>query len=155
MQLSQRAIKAIFQAALLAGTLDGLAAVLKYMADTGKDPMNVFRFIASGVFGAKAFAGGTTMGLWGVFFHYLIATGWTVIFFVAYPRIKLLSNNNYIIGLSYGIFVWLIMNLVVLPLSKVPPLPMDMAKVIIGMVILMICIGLPISLIISNYNKAR
>lgn len=98
MKLSQIGIKTIFRAALLAGTLDGLAAALKYIVDTGKDPMNVFRFIASGVFGSKDFEGGITMGLWGIFFHYLIATGWTVLFFIAYPRIKPLSRNKYITG---------------------------------------------------------
>jgi hypothetical protein len=154
MPLSPLAVSTIFRAAVLAGTLDGLAAALKYIADTGKDPMNVFRFIASGIFGAKAFEGGTAMGLWGIFFHYLIATGWTVLFFVLYPRIQLLSRNKYIAGLSYGIFVWLMMNLVVLPLSKVPPLIMNSESIIIGMVVLMTCIGLPISIIVNrHYTK--
>jgi len=151
MKLSQIGIKTIFRAALLAGTLDGLAAVLMYVIDTGKDPMNIFRFIASGVFGSKAFEGGITMGLWGIFFHYLIATGWTVLFFIAYPRIKPLSRNKYITGLSYGIIVWFIMNLVVLPLSNVPPLTMNRESILIGMIVLMTCIGLPISIIVSRH----
>jgi hypothetical protein len=151
MPLSPLAVRTIFRATLLAGTLDGLAAAVKYVANTGKDPMNVFRFIASGVFGPKAFVGGITMGLWGIFFHYLIATGWVVLFFVVYPRIKLLSRNKYITGLSYGIIVWVTMNLVVLPLSNVPPLVMNSESIIIGMIILMTCIGLPISIIVNRH----
>lgn len=155
MSLQQSAIKTIVKTGLLAGTLDGLAAVLLYSIPSGKDPLNVFRFIASGVFGKEAFAGGVPMAMWGVFFHYIIATGWTVLFFVAYPRVAILSKNKIVTGSLYGIFVWLMMNLVVVPLSNVPMRGnREVSSIIVGMAVLILCIGLPITWIISKYyNK--
>ena len=39
--------------------------------------------VARGAFGREeAFAGGNTMVIWGVIFHYFIAFSWTILFFV-------------------------------------------------------------------------
>jgi hypothetical protein len=144
-------LKAIMVAGLVAGTLDGLAAALLYVIRTGKDPLNVFRFIASGVFGIEAFTGGVPMALWGIFFHFVIATGWALLFFSVYTRLALLGKNKFISGVGYGVFVWLMMNLVVVPLSKVQTLPMTLNGVLTGMVVLMLCIGLPIAFLAGRF----
>ena len=71
---------------LLAGTLDILAAVIRYTIRTGNSPVRLLEFIASAVFGREeAFSGNAMMGIWGLFFHYLIAFTWTIVFFLAYP----------------------------------------------------------------------
>ena len=141
-------------AGLVAGTLDGLAAALLYVIKSGKDPLNVYRFIASGVFGKDAFAGGVPMALWGIFFHYVIATGWALLFFATYPRLAILGSKKVISGIGYGLFVWLMMNLVVVPLSNVQSGPMTINGVITGILVLMLCIGLPISFLAGKfYNK--
>lgn len=153
--LPRNSLKPVLQAGLLAGTLDGLAAAIIYLIRTGKDPLNVYRFIASGVFGAKAFTGGVSMALWGIFFHYCIATGWTIVFFIAYPRISLLRKSIFATSIFYGIFVWVLMNLVVIPLSHVPVRgPMDISSVITGIVILIVCIGLPITWMASKFYRS-
>jgi len=56
----------IFKAGLLVGTLDILAALFHYYISTHKNPLNVFKYIASGVFGKKAFTSGSSMITWGV-----------------------------------------------------------------------------------------
>ena len=156
MSLKPGAVKTIFLIGLVAGTLDGLAAVLMYSIPTGKDPMNVFRYIASGVFGKEAFSGGVPMAIWGILFHYIIAIGWSVLFFMAYPRLSILSKNKFMVAAAYGIFVWLMMNLIVLPLSDVPGGgPKDFASITKGIVVLMFCIGLPISFMTSRYYSAN
>ncbi len=147
----QKPFKTIALTGFLAGTLDGAAAVLQYVISGGQDPKSVFMYIASGVFGREAFSGGAAMAWWGIFFHYGIALSWTALFFFVYPRFTLLSRNRFISGLAYGVFVWLAMNLMVLPLSNVPPLRFDIARAFLGTVILMFCVGLPISLITSKY----
>jgi hypothetical protein len=152
MQYSKSSFKTIIQTGLLAGTLDGLAAALLYSIPTGKDPLNVYRFVASGVFGKEAFTGGVAMGLVGILFHYGIAMGWTVLFFLVYPRVAILSKNKIVTGIFYGVFVWVMMNMVVLPLSNVPMSgEREVTDIIKGMVVLMICIGLPISWMISKH----
>lgn len=96
-----------------------------------------------------------TMALWGGCFHYVIALGWTVFFFSIYPKIPILDRNKYLTGLAYGLFVWLVMNLVVLPLSNVNRAPFDFMRAIQGIAILMACAGLPIALVVGKYYRAR
>ena len=145
--------KAIALAWFLAGTLDGTAAAVNFMIATGGDPIRVFQFIASGVFGREAFSGGMVMALWGGFFHYVIALSWTIFFFLLYPKIPLLARNKYLTGLTYGLFVWLAMNFVVLPLSNVNRSPFDLMRAIQAILILMVCVGLPISLVVGKYYR--
>lgn len=154
MQQTKR-FNAIALAGLVAGTLDGLAAALLYVIRTGKNPIAVFRFIASGVFGQEALSGGVGMGLIGIAFHFIIAMGWTILFFMASSRISLLLKYWIVSGIFYGLFVWLMMNLVVLPLSRVPALPMTLSGVIIGVSVLVVCIGLPIAFLTQRFYRSQ
>lgn len=147
------AAKTILLAGLVAGVLDILAAIISYYIRTQKEPTKLFQFIASGVFGKDAFTGGTTMVLLGLLFHLILAYIFAIVFYLIYPKIKLLSKNRIITGLVYGVIVWVIMNLVVLPLSNTPKLPFDAKQAAIGMAILMVCIGLPISLIVHKHYR--
>lgn len=147
---SKNLLKAILIAGLIVGTLDGLAAITSSYIQREVTPDRVFRFVASGVFGKDAFEGGTPMALLGLLFHFIVATGWTALFFLAYPKIKFLSWNKYIIGIAYGIFVLFAMNTVVVPLSNVPnpsPGTIHLPQLFIHMFI----VGLPISLLASRY----
>ncbi|HVE60655.1 MAG TPA: hypothetical protein VNA26_02470, partial [Chitinophagaceae bacterium] len=77
----------ILKAGLLVGTLDILAAFLDYYISTNKNPLNVFTFIASGVFGKKAFTGGSSMIILGAVFHFIIALAFTLFFFYRFPDV--------------------------------------------------------------------
>ena len=152
----QSAAATIFITGLVAGTLDIIAACTQYYINTGKAPGNVLRYVASGVFGwDKAKTGGVPMALWGLFFHYVIAFGLTIFFFWLFPKVKLLSKNLIVTGLVYGIFAWIVTTRIIVPLSNTPPSPFDLKKSIIAITILMFCIGLPISLLIGRYYKAK
>jgi len=149
-----RAFPMILLAGLTAGTLDIVAACTQYYIKTGKGPGGVLRYIASAVFGKEAFAGGMTMAAWGLLFHYIIAFLFTLFFFWIYPKLNLGKWNKVVTGLVYGIFVWLVMNLVVVRLVMGPH-PIVLKNAAIAMAILMVCIGLPISLIIGSYYSKR
>ncbi|MBI5472532.1 MAG: dihydrofolate reductase, partial [Ignavibacteriae bacterium] len=149
------AFRTVVLAGLLAGTLDGIAASVKFIIATGRNPIRVFVFIASGVFGEDAFSAGNLVALWGVAFHYVIALGWALIFFLLYPRIKFLSRAKIISGVAYGFVVWVIMNSLVVPLSNTPPLPFDLGNAILAVIILMVCVGLPISLVVGRHFSRK
>ncbi len=138
--------KTIFWAGLLVGTLDIAAVVIQTLIHGG-DPLNMLRFIASGVFGASAFEGGILMALLGLFFHYIIAFCWTILFFLIYPTIKIYLKNSITVAICYGIFVWLIMNFLVLPLSQIQAFPFNFGRALLAAGILIVAIGLPLSLI--------
>ena len=145
--------KAILTTWLLAGTLDILAAFTQYMIGTGgKNPVNVLLFIASGVFGREtAFSGGYPMAALGLAFHYFIALSWTLLFFFAYPKMNILAKNKFATGIAYGIVIWLVMNQIVLPLSNVSRGAFDLGRAALGTLVLMVCVGLPISFTIGKY----
>ncbi|MCC6461874.1 MAG: hypothetical protein IT260_15470 [Saprospiraceae bacterium] len=130
---------------LLVGTLDISAALIQYSIQTGKDPLNVLRFIASGVLGADAFAGGLPTAAFGLLLHFGIAFAFTAFFFWLYPRWTFLAQNWVLSGLLYGIFIWLVMNLLVLPLSRVPQGVFSLNKALVAVLILVCMIGLPLS----------
>ena len=146
-------VKAILIIGLIAGTLDITTAIIYYKVA----PLTMGQVIASGAVGREAaFAGGLPMSLLGWFFHYFIATTWATIFFLLYPRIKILSTwNSVVVGLLYGVVVWIGMNRIVLPLSQIKQGPFNLTQALIGMTILMIMIGLPISVLTRRYYSAN
>jgi hypothetical protein len=145
-----RLVKAILLAGLLVGTLDILAASTQTLI-YGRNPMDMLKFIASGVFGNAALTGGPAFSFYGLFFHYCIAMGWTVLFFLVYPKLDLLSKNRVVTGLLYGLFVWICMSQIVLPLSNTPSFPFKLSGAIISVIILMAAIGLPLSFMARRY----
>lgn len=147
--------KAILTAGLLVGTLDLLGALANYFAGGGKAPIRVFQFIASGVFGKAAFSGGELMAAWGFLFHYLLAFAFTAFFFLLYPRVTVLAQHRLATGVAYGLLVWTVMNLAVVPLSGTPKSPFNPTQAAIGAGILVVTLGLPLSLLASRHFAAR
>jgi hypothetical protein len=151
--VSRDVLKAILSAWLLAGTLDITAAVIYYPLASGVKVITLLQGIASGLLGAKAFAGGLRTAVLGLACHYLIALTWTLVFFLAVRTFNVLSRNLFLTGMVYGVVVWLVMNLIVLPLSNVRHVPFDLGRAIVGTIILMFCIGLPIAMIVGRHYE--
>ena len=143
-------ISAIISAGIVAGTLDITAAIIQTLINGG-NPLKMLQFVASGIFGETAFAGGMPYSFWGLLFHYMIAFGWTILFFKIYPKFTFLSKNVLATGIGYGLFVWLVMNRVVLPLSNTPPRNFQLTQALIAMVVLILAIGLPLSVLARRY----
>lgn len=145
----------VIQAGTIVGTLDILSAFTYYYIKTGKMQFfNVLKFIASGIFGKDASSGGNTMILTGLFLHYFIAFAFTIFFFWIFPFLKSFLKKNILIAVVYGIFTWMVMNLIMVPLSNVAHRPFSIANTTINVIILIICIGLPLSYMASShYHK--
>lgn len=143
--------RAIAITGFLAGTLDLLAAFVSAGLRSGTSPEAVLRFIASGVFGAEAFRGSILFAVMGLFFHYVITMGWTVLFFVGYQKLAFLRGNPWLTGPLYGAAVWAGMNLLVLPLSNTPKFPFSLSSAAIGVSILILAVGLPIALMAKRF----
>lgn len=145
-------LKPIFKAGLIAGTLDILAAVtiLGKMNYAG-----TLKFIASGVFGPEAFAGGPEMIFAGLIFHYLIALAFTASWFYIYPYLPSIKTNRLLSGLFIGVLIWCIMNLGVLPLSNVKSAAPTLHGILLNMSILVVCIGLPVSYFSNRFFEEK
>jgi len=140
--------KKIVATGLLTGLLDICAAMIKFYIDTGKGPAPIFKYIASAVFGMNAFTGSEGMIAWGIIFHFAIAILFTAFLLVIYPMVRGALKSNLVIAIVYGLFVWIVMNLLILPLTNIPPRPaFDLREALIGMGILIIAIGLPVAIV--------
>ena len=153
---------AIFKAGLIAGTLDILSAFIQFYIKTGKDPLKVLNYITKIVCENTAVAGYMSdneiaMQAFGLVFHFCIAFAWTLFFFIILPRIKLLRYNKILSGLVYGIFVWIMMNLVCIPLYRGISYQFTNTKqTIVAILILMLAVGIPISIVLNNdYAKRK
>jgi hypothetical protein len=150
---SQRALRVFLSAWLLAGTLDISAAIIYYPLVSAVKVITILQFIASGVLGNRAFLGGPETALFGLAVHYLIALIWTLVFFVGFRRPPRSTVSLVFIGMAYGVLVWVVMNVIVLPLSNVQQRPIHLGPAIIAALMLMFCIGLPIAIIVGKYRQ--
>jgi uncharacterized membrane protein YagU involved in acid resistance len=140
---------------LIVGVLDAIAASLNAYLASGFTPDRVFRFVASGAFGQSAYTGGSSMVWIGLLFHFIVAMGWTLLFFIAFPKLKPLQANKFLVGMAYGMFIWIMMNFVVIPLSAIGPRPFQLTGTLIMIMIHMTVIGIPISFFANNYYKVN
>jgi hypothetical protein len=148
-----KAYRAIFWGGLIAGTLD-ISAAFVNSGLRGVSPTRVLQAIASGLLGKDAFNGGFATAALGLVLHFFIATTATAIYYAASRKLKVLVEQPIVCGLAYGIPVYFVMNLVVLPLSAVPfTISHTPGHVATAALILMFCVGLPIALVVRRYSK--
>lgn len=135
---------------LLVGLLDITAAMLSFYLSTNKSPLIVLKFITSAVCGPEAYAGGTASILLGLLLHFLVAFMFTLVFFLLYEPGKLYRYNQYLIGLVYGIFIWVVMNKLVLPMTQIKQQPFSWFEAAKGMLILVAMIGMPLAIMLKK-----
>lgn len=109
---------------------------------------SVYQYIASGVLGVSAFEGGTTDALIGVFLHYVVAFVVTCVFILSAERIPFLRRNLILGSLVYGMAVYFVMDMIVIPLSSTPDLPpYTTGRMIINYIEHALVVGLPLGLL--------
>ncbi len=144
------ATKTIITAWLAAGSFDILAAFATAIAKGATAP-GVLRAVASGLIGSKVIGGGLDIALLGLALHYAIMLGIVLTYWFASRHIALLVANPFIAGPLYGLSVYAVINLVVLPLSAIAFKPnYDWDSLTIGIGVHMICVGLPIAWIVHR-----
>ena len=149
-----KAFQVILCGGLIAGALDLTAACVSSWLRAGVGPVRVMQSIASGLLGAASYTGGAKTAVLGVALHFLIATVATAVFYVAARTLRFLLEHAIIAGLLYGVAVYLFMNFVVLPLSAVPQRAAPpLSGRIIGLLIIMFCVGLPVSVIVHRFSR--
>mgnify|MGYP000670699452 CR=1 FL=1 len=142
-------------AGLAAGALD-LAYVLVFFGMKGVGPTRVLHGIAAGLIGrTHATDGGIATATLGLAIHFAI--GWCVaaVFFAASRRIRILIERPIVSGLLYGVAVWLVMNLVVLPLTANPPASFPSPTWLPVVIAHLFCVGLPIALVVRWRERVR
>ncbi len=138
---------AVLIATVIVGILDALGASINFWIGGGEHSARIWRFVASGVFGKPALTGGTDMVVYGLLFHFLIAFGSTVVFFLLYRRLPMMGTHPYVTAIVYALIVWAVTNEVIVPLSNTPKGHFNLSHALINAGILVLTIGLPLSLL--------
>jgi hypothetical protein len=113
--------------------------------------MRLMQFIASGLLGPQAFQGGVPIAFLGLAVHFMITFALVGVFSFARGKLTFLRNYPVQSGIIYGVIVFAVMNLIVLPLSAATPrhsLSGDLIQIGIHMFI----IGLPTSLLLRRFS---
>ena len=147
------AAKTIFWGGLIAGTMDITGACVVSWFRAGVLPIRVFQSVASGFYGPVSSQLGWKTAIVGLISHYCIATIWTTVYYVASRKIAFLISQPIISGILYGVFVHFFMTQVVVPLSAIGRRPFNLKGSLIGMTIIIFCIGLPIAFIVRKFSK--
>ncbi|HEY4336999.1 MAG TPA: hypothetical protein VGM89_13910 [Puia sp.] len=130
---------------LLAGLLDITYAYIDVYVRSGHFATKMFQYIAGGALGlTTSMKGGFPVIVLGIFFHFFIAFLFTLFFFLVYRKSKVSSLNPYLLALFYGIFIWCVMSLVVLPLTLIPIRPINYGKGAFDAFMFGVTFGLPL-----------
>jgi hypothetical protein len=118
----------LLRSSVIAGLIIGIADVIIYhwfvTSVLGGIPLiTVYQYIASGALGESAFAGGIATALLGALFHFLFSIVIAGVFILSADGIPLLRRFVIPGSLLYGFGVFIVMNMIVTPLSATPPLP--------------------------------
>lgn len=146
--------KTVLLTGLLVGTTDLVAAYITVTIQQGVFPKSMLLYIAGGALGLKtSLQGGNWVALLGLFFHYFIATFFTLLFFVLLPRVAFLRFNKYLVGMLYAVFVDVFVGEIILPLSRLPTGPFNLSDAIIPWMTLGVVLGIPVA--VSAYRYYR
>ena len=135
-------LRPILVGGALAGTFDLIAAFITFgpgvpRAIAGRTPRQ------SGISGWSGDAGTWVHGF---ILHYIIAFSATAIYCHSSRKLEFLKTHWLVWGLFYGIAVFLVMNLIVLPLYALHAMgPYQYRRLVQGLLVHMLIIGLPIS----------
>lgn len=140
-----RVARALVMGGLAVGTLDALDALI-FFGLRGVRPIRIFQSIASGLLGRAAFAGGYRTALLGAGLHYFIAFVIVCTYVLASRRLRTLTRAPLFWGPVYGVAVYLVMNLIVLPLSAAGRPTFVWPVVLNGVLIHIFGVGLPSAL---------
>jgi uncharacterized membrane protein YagU involved in acid resistance len=105
---------AILLGGFVAGTIDIGAACLI----NGRDPIFICQAIAGGVLGKASFHGGLNSAGLGLALQWAMSIIIAAIFVAASQAIPFLARRWLISGLAYGVGIYFVMNLIVVPLSR-------------------------------------
>ena len=146
------AVRTIVITGLIVGAMDITSAFIIAIS-RGSTATRLLQFVASGLIGQKAFEGGTATAALGLGLHFVIAFSLVTVFYLISRSLPIVGRHAVIAGIVYGLMVFGVMNVIVLPLSAAKPRH-SWSGDLIQIGIHMFVIGLPTSLLIRRFSGA-
>jgi len=146
--LRVKILPAIVAGGLIAGSVD---LTLAFLSFGSRMPQG----IAAGLLGPRtAFQGGAATWILGVLLHYFIAFAAASVYCLASLRLTFLEEHYLVCGLFYGMGLYLVMNLIVLPISAIHAMgPYPYRDLVQGLLVHMILIGVPIAFCLRRFSQ--
>jgi hypothetical protein len=137
--------RALLFGTLTVGGLDALDAIV-FFGLRGVTPTQIFQSIAAGLLGRPAFKGGAPTAWLGLVLHFVIAGSVVGVYQLASRRLPQLVRHPLVCGIAYGLLVYAVMNLVVIPLSATRAPPRSLPILLNGLLIHAFGVGVPSAL---------
>lgn len=113
----------VFLGGLLIALGDMSFAITVWFSWTAKGFVSVFQTIAVGVLGKASHDGGVPTAVLGAALHLFMATLFVVIYTLVARRAPAILRRPLLLGPAYGVVLYIVMNFVVMPLSRVNASP--------------------------------
>jgi uncharacterized membrane protein YagU involved in acid resistance len=149
-----RAVHVVVYGGLTAGLLDIVNATTFWYLYSGASPVRILQSIAAGLVGPAASAGGTATAALGLFLHFFIAAGMAAVYWRACLRWPVLVRRPVMAGIAFGLAAWLVMEHIVVPLSRAQPPPFILPWVIDSVLAHVLLIGLLLAFV-ARWSASR
>jgi hypothetical protein len=123
--------RAILFGAGVVGGVDFAYATV-FLVLKGRPWYRAWQGVASAVLGRGSFEGGYATALLGVGLHFTVATCIVSVYVIASRWVLVLRQRTVLCGLLYGVLAFFIMNLVVIPLTRIGPQPLVWSAFTVG-----------------------
>jgi len=113
----------VFLGGLVIALADMAFAITVWFSWTAAGFVRVFQSIAVGVLGKASYDSGVGSALLGAALHLFMATAFVAVFTWLAQRNRALLRRPFVVGPAYGVLLYVVMNFVVMPLSRVAASP--------------------------------
>lgn len=136
------------------GLLDCLYATILWGFILGHNPAGIWQSVASGLLGKASYDGGSATVLLGLALHFFIAFLMALVYVMASRRLPALTARPVLMGMLYGLVLYLVMNFVVVPLSAIGPrFPKSLMGVVWPLLPHILFVGPAIALIAARRSR--
>jgi hypothetical protein len=143
--MPSQGLRRIVLIAVAAGMLAGATNLVAAAAIFGGTMTNGFQMIASGLLGEQAFSQGLTAATLGALLHFAISIAAAALYLWAALRHRALTRHWLVGGVLFGVLVYLVMNLVVVPLSNAANPDLSLSMIAKELVAHTVMFGVPIA----------
>ncbi len=143
--MPSQALRRIALIAVVAGMVAGATNLAAAAAIFGGTMMHGFQMIASGWLGEQAFSGGPKAAVLGAALHFAISIAAAAIYLWAALRHRALTRHWLVGGVLFGVLAYLVMNLVVVPLSNAASPDFSLGMIVKELLAHTVLFGVPIA----------
>jgi hypothetical protein len=147
--------RAVLVGGLIGGAGDILFAIA-WAGINGRTPEWLLQTVATGLLGPSAYEGGLGAAILGLAAHFALSIGWAALFVAAAARLRRVAANPWLAGPAFGLLVFFVMRLVVLPVSAFPyPVSFSQPGATYDLLSHLFLFGLPIALFAAKVLRSR